>query len=353
MPKVKNSQGKNSAKDRQRGFVVTQWNVDLTNEDYERLMELHGIRFLAYGLETCPTTQRKHHQLYMYFENPKSIGEKTLGKMGKMFGKTHCRVAPMRGTFKQNEEYCSKESTLVKLGKEPSQGERSDIKEIVQAIADGKTNTDELLMENPMIVHQYQRIFDYAWKLRLRGQFRKWMTKGIWYWGKSGAGKSRKAFENFHPNTHFVKVLEEKWWDGYKGQETVIFNEFRGDAMTLHYLFALVDMYPMQVSWRNREAVPFLAKRVIITCIKHPKEIYSMALGEGGESWEQFERRFEVIEVIKDQQPALQRQLAVHPAACFPEADLPPRVLARETPTPEPVVIPETSDEGEDWSESE
>lgn len=329
------------SKDKQRNFVVTQWNVDVEERDYKRLMKLHEIRFLAYGKEVCPDTQRPHHQLFLYFKNPRSTKTSGLNAIGNIFGPIHCRVAPMRGSFAENEAYCSKESALVKLGKEPKQGARGDLDELVAQVAAGEVTCDTLTLENPAIIHQYGRTLEKAQAIGLRKKFRKWMTEGIWICGPSGVGKSRKAFEGFNPDTHFVKVLDDQWWDGYTGQETVIFNEFRGDHMSIHALFGLVDRYPLQVKQRCKEPVPFLAKKVIITCSRHPKDVYAHALGEGGESWKQFDRRFKVIEMTE--QPQLLRQLAeLRPAACFPSALARERTLVPNTP---PTIVEDTDEE--------
>lgn len=119
------------------------------------------------------------------------------------------------------------------------------------------------------------------------------MTKGIWYTGPAGSGKSHKVYEDFNPATHYEKSLEDEWWDGYTGQEVVILNEFRGQ-IKFSFLLAMVDKWPLKVKQRCKEPVPFLAKEVRITSILHPKEVYKNAL-EDNEPWAQFERRFEVV----------------------------------------------------------
>lgn len=54
--------------------------------------------------------------------------------------------------------------------------------------------------------------------------------RGIWIWGASGAGKSRLARDKF-PNSY--PKLCNKWWDGYKGQETVIMDDIGKDHKVL------------------------------------------------------------------------------------------------------------------------
>ena len=54
------------------------------------------------------------------------------------------------------------------------------------------------------------------------------MTEGYWYYGPTHSGKSHIAFEGYTPDKIYVKDLNVMWWDGYKQQDIVIINEFRG-----------------------------------------------------------------------------------------------------------------------------
>jgi len=261
--------------------------------EYQKLIDAGQIRFLAYGNEVCPTSGKPHHQLFLYLHNPRSSGVKTLNELGSLFGPVHCRVAPMKGTISQNEAYCSKEGTLIKVGDEPQQGCRGDLIETKESIMRGMS-VDSIALENPEMYHQYGRTLERIEAIALRKRYRTQMTRGVWITGPAQAGKSHMAFEGFTPETHYVKNLNEDWWDGYKGQETVIFNEFRGHHMQFSELLDLVDKWPKTVRWRNREPVPFLAKTVIITSIKTPRACYVHALAED-EPWAQFERRFTIV----------------------------------------------------------
>lgn len=279
-----------------RWFVLTNFNCN-TKEEYQKVLELGQIRYLAYGAEVCPSTKKKHHQMFVYFNNLKNTGNRSLNNIGKMFGKIHCNVEPMYGSVLENESYCSKESELFELGDKPKQGVRSDIKESVDMIVAGEITPDDICIENPIFYHQYGRTLEKARAIGLRRRYRTEMTQGIWIWGESSSGKSHEAFKDYDPSTHYVKNLNEEWWDGYMGQSTVIFNEFRGSFCKFSELLDLVDKWPKNVKWRNRESVPFLAQKLIITCICEPRDCYSGI--ENYEDWEQFNRRFTVIKKEK------------------------------------------------------
>lgn len=95
----------------------------------------------------------------------------------------------------------------------------------------------------------------------------------VWLWGATGVGKSHTAFAGFNPETHYVKTLEDEWWDGYTGQATVILNDFRGQIVFSN-LLTLIDKWPTSVKRRGREPFPFISKQVIITSDKPPEIIY-------------------------------------------------------------------------------
>lgn len=272
-----------------RAFVLTNWNLEA---NYEEIMEAQGIRFLAYGEEECPTTKRKHHQAFLYFHKSRTTGGRALKKIAGMFGQVAGHVEPMRGSFASNENYCSKEGHYTKLGDAPKQGARGDLDEAKESLLDGSLTVDEILVENPQMYHQYGRTLEKIETVALRKKWRQWMTKGTWIKGASGAGKSHMAFEGFSPETHYIKNLNEEWWDGYTGQETVILNEFRGQVR-FSELLDLADKWPKMVKWRGRESVPFLAREVIITSVFSPREVYTSM--DQDEPWEQFDRRFNIV----------------------------------------------------------
>lgn len=279
-----------------RAFCFTNFNAET---DYEALVAGGQVKFIAYGKETCPTTGRAHDQGWMYFVNQRSSTKRALNNIGKLLGGDKpAHVEPIRGTLRENESYCSKESECIKVGEEPAQGFRGDLKETVDRIVSGEIRPDDVLVNDPMSFHQYGRTFDRALVVGLRRQARKEQTKGIWYCGPTGSGKSHAAFTvsfgdsgPYDPSTHYVKNLQEEWWDGYTGQPVVILNEFRGE-IKFSELLDLVDKWPKAVKWRNRESVPFLAKYVVVTCIKRPRDCYKNL--DSMESWDQFDRRFEI-----------------------------------------------------------
>lgn len=276
-------------KKKTRRFCVTNYNMDT---DYEKLVEGRQVRYCEVGDEICPTTKRPHHQVWIYMVNQKGTGKRSLNKIGNLFGSKHCHVEPTYGNWEENEAYISKDGNWACYGDKPKQGARGDLDETKKLLLAGEITVDQICEENPMMYHQYGRTLSKLETIALRKKWRKWMTKGIWYTGDTGVGKSHKAFEGYNPETHFVKDLSTKWWDGYKGQETVILNEFSGQLKWCR-LMDLVDKWPCMVCIRNQESVPFLAKTVIVTSINHPDDIYTYKM-QIPKHVAEFKRRFKI-----------------------------------------------------------
>lgn len=277
-----------------RNFTFTNFNLDF---DYQLT---DSMKYLAYGVETCPTTKRTHHQGFVVFKNQLSTSTKGLKKIGSMVGGA-AHVEAMQGTLASNEAYCSKEGELVELGIRPAQGDRNDLKAVVDRIASGETTADQICMDDPVYYHMYGRTLSKAEDIAARKRFRTEMTQGIWMYGSTGCGKSHRAFQNFDPERCYVKCLTDDWWDGYTGQETVILNEFRGN-IPYSELLALVDKWPHTVKRRNREPMPFVSKYVVITSSMDPATCYHNVAEH--DSLSQLFRRFRVFH-LEDKWPGL------------------------------------------------
>lgn len=245
------------------------------------------MKYLIIGEEICPKTGRKHWQGAAYFHEKVSYktAQRLLG-----IGNSHIENIP-QGTGNQAFDYCNKDGKYQEFGTRPQQGKRVDLIEIKDEIMQGK-KVDEIVLENPMLYHQYGRTLMKIEELRLRQTFRTELTKGIWYYGSTGCGKSVKAFENYTPDTHYAVPNDNGWWDAYTQQETVIFNDFRGEVR-YNDMLELVDYHPKTVKRRGREPLPFTSKLVIVTSSLSPDQVYKNRDEE--DSLEQLYRRFEVI----------------------------------------------------------
>jgi len=91
------------------------------------------------------------------------------------------------------------------------------------------------------------------------------------FWGDTGTGKSRTAWDELGLDA-YAKDPRSKFWDGYRDQPNVIFDEFRGTIDIAHIL-RWTDRYPVNVEIKG-SAKPLLAENIIFTSNLHPKDWY-------------------------------------------------------------------------------
>ena len=236
---------------------------------------LKQVRYAILGNEICPDTGRFHYQSYIYFHN-----QKTFSEVRKFFFEeyeAYPHFQACKGNTQQNVNYCSKDKPAEDIyiyGEQPEQGKRVDLNELKDKILNRTATVSSIAKENANTYQQYGRTLHYLESLKDADTHRDFMTTCHWYYGKTGTGKSYKAFENFNTNDCYEFEANDKgWWENYNGQETVIINEFRGE-MTLGTLLKLIDKYPCQAIRRGQPARPFISKHIIITSALHPKQIF-------------------------------------------------------------------------------
>lgn len=268
---------------RSRSYCFTINNY--TEEHIVHLGELAiECEYLVYGKEIAPTTGTPHLQGYIHFKNQKELTA--------VIKKIPGHVEPAKGNTQQNRDYCIKGGDYTEYGTMPKQGKRTDIEEIAENIREGRTTAEGVALSNPLMYHKYGRTLHKVEDIILRTKYRSEMTRGIWYWGTTGAGKSHIAHEGYNPATHYVWKNDNGWQDGYTGQETVIINDFRGE-IPYNEMLQMVDKWPYFIRRRGREPAPFLAKLVIVTSSLQPAHVYKNRVIE--DSIEQLLRRFEIV----------------------------------------------------------
>lgn len=278
-----------------RGWVATIWNVENTEEFYQGIVDkkVNGVTYIAYGLETTPKTGRLHHQAFFYTKIQRGTGKCSMKKLGSMWGAKHCYIRMMRGNFTQNRAYCAKDGLYTEVGIKPEMGKRLDLDDLKNEIMAGTTSVLDIRQDDPHMYHLYGRTLEKLQCDYNTNVSRTWTTNGYWLWGEPGCGKSHWAHINFSHETHYKYPDDGRWWDDYRGQEIVIFDDFRPEQVKFAHMLRLVDKYPMTVPRRGAAPIPFLAKHVIITCVRHPLRAYD----DCDEDMRQLTRRFEITKV--------------------------------------------------------
>lgn len=218
--------------------------------------------------------ETNHAHLQFYVQCPKRV---TLNQMKKLIHSgAHWEIA--RGHPDQCIAYCTKEDTRVagpwRVGEPMIPGHRSDLDAAATMLDDGAT-LREVALEHPSTFIRFHRGLRAYLDITKAGEPRNLMDEGpeVWvFWGPTGTGKSHRAFTTW-PDA-YRKTTSDKWWDGYRGHETVIFDDFKGSSMKLHDFQLVIDKYPLDIEVKGG-FVPLSARRYVFTSNKHPSEWYS------------------------------------------------------------------------------
>lgn len=112
------------------------------------------------------------------------------------------------------------------------------------------------------------------------------------FWGSTGVGKSRRAWDEAGLEA-YPKDPRTKFWCGYRGQEHVVIDEFRGGIDVAH-LLRWLDRYPVIVEIKGSSVV-LNAKRIWITSNLKPCDWYAGNIDIA--TYEALERRLEIIHI--------------------------------------------------------
>jgi len=91
------------------------------------------------------------------------------------------------------------------------------------------------------------------------------------FWGPTGTGKSRRAWE-LAGISAYSKDPRTKFWCGYQGQRVVVLDEFRG-SIDISHLLRWLDRYPVRVETKGGSQ-PLMADTFYITSNLPPAQWY-------------------------------------------------------------------------------
>lgn len=144
-------------------------------------------------------------------------------------------------------------------------GTRSDINVVKEIVDNGGNITDVINHANSYQALRFGQI-----ALSNRKPTRDWKTKIYWVWGHAGVGKTAFCFQHSIGRT-WINHGNLQWFDGYNGQETVIFDDFRQDQCKLAWFFRLTDRYEQMVPIKGG-FVDWCPKIILVTCVMPPNE---------------------------------------------------------------------------------
>lgn len=255
--------------------------VKLDDDDWRLRFEGNDqCLFLLVGdVETCPDTGRQHRHGIAHFRNP--VGLRGRSVRALVGPRTH--VERQRGNNRSAIEYAEKEGSWIRFGQSirDQQGHRNDFEQVLERLRDGATPED-IDMEMPSVAARYAKWIGRVFAQHLREKQRRIGFRDVRvhvFWGPTGVGKSRAAFNLAKDlGEYYVFPFQRAgncWFDGYRGQDVLLIDEFEGEV-PLNMLLRLLDGHPCTVEVKGSVCYP-LWTHVIITSNSEPAAWYSMA----------------------------------------------------------------------------
>lgn len=240
-----------------------------------------------------------------------------------------------------NVKYCTKEESRITgpyfVG-EPTvkrQGARTDLYELYDAVRGGATMSDLLDNETTAVAAmRYPRGVQLL--LDNQKQYQRTNVTVTVLWGVTGSGKTLSAWHDTRFGTPYKLnggQGDRLWWPGYRGEKTLIIDDFYG-WIQWHTLLTLLDNYPMSVEVKGGH-VQCRAENIYITSNDHPSNWYHKLQTEGKVKYETLLRRLHnIVQLFNDTTPPLVEK-GTMPTAWIPN----PEALKKAEPEPEPTVV--------------
>lgn len=246
-------------RDRSRAWVFTLNNY---NDDHEAQIQNLECKYLVYGHEVAPTTGTPHLQGFVSFHN-----QKDFNATRKLFPEgTH--IEKKKASDFLASAYCKKDGDYFEKGEIPNQGKRSDLDNVREILK--TTNKMRMVVE---VAQSYQSVKMAEQILKYHETPRTWKPEVFWFYGSTGTGKSKLAYEMLGEDC-YTCLSTGRWFDGYDAHEHVLIDDMRKDFMKFHELLRLLDRYAMRVETKGGTR-QFLARKIIITSCYRPEDMFS------------------------------------------------------------------------------
>lgn len=236
-----------------------------TSFDTEMSLKPKKNSFITYiigGLEICPETKKQHIQGYLECKT-----KRTINAIKKELNCNGLHLEPRLGTQLEAINYCKKDGNIMEFGepaKDTGQGKRTDLIEYKNSVLSGATEKD--LMENHFETWiKYEKLSNRIREANLENM-PKPKPHVMLIYGETGTGKSKIAhiIGEYIETNPFTLTGNVKWWDGYKGQECIIMDDYEGNMPEKEFL-QLTDKYRFRAEIKGGFTY-IIAKCIIITC---------------------------------------------------------------------------------------
>lgn len=243
-----------------------------------------------------------HTHIYFYLDSASRFST-----VKNRFPESHIEM--VNGTSLENRDYVFKqgkwlddkkketniEDSHEEYGECPLErpGKRSDITNLYEMIREGKSNF-EIIEENPKYMLHLDRIEKTRQTIlesEFKNTFRKMRVEYVC--GVTGAGKTRGVMEKYGYDKVFRVTDYLHPWDSYKGQDVVVFEEFKS-SLRIQDMLNYLDGYPLELPSRYANKIACYTKVFILSNVLLEDQ-YRFVQQEDPGVWEAFLRRVHCV----------------------------------------------------------
>ena len=216
-----------------------------------------------------------HTHLYLY--SPNAILFSTLQQR---FMGAHIEAA--KGSHRENRDYIRKEGrwlddakhetnlpeTFEESGALPIERDKRELvsSEILSLIQSGSSNA-EILVQYPSAMNRLQHIEAARQTLLEECYSNQWRDLEVTYlWGKTGVGKTRSIMEKYGYSRVYRVTNYDHPFDDYKGQDVILFEEFRS-SLPIQDMLKYLDGYPLMLPCRYSNKAACFTKVYLVSNI--------------------------------------------------------------------------------------
>ena len=292
------------------------WQITINNPvdkgfTHDRIKELlKEFKKLVYWCMSDEVGEQGTYHTHLYLASSAVI---RFSMIKKRFDGSHFEMA--KGTSDQNRDYVFKEGKWVDDKKKETnlpetheewgdcpverQGARNDIHDLYSMIKEGMTNY-QILEENADYMMHLDKVERVRQTLKEEQYKTTWRDLEVTYiQGTTGSGKTRHVMELYgYDNVYRVTDYDHPF-DGYKGEDVVLFEEFRS-SLKVQDMLNYLDGYPVVLPCRYLNKVACFTK-VYIASNNTLMQQYEQIQRDYTETWLAFLRRInKVVEYTTD-----------------------------------------------------
>lgn len=267
-----------------------------THEEIRKQIAKRNVDYWCMVDEIGGKGNTPHTHVLVFFESSSPCRKETLDRMFRWdsFDKHgnpmdgHPHYDALRGSKQECKDYILKQGKWEDTDKQDTQvagtfeeygnfelvvdkKEKYTIEDVYNDIYLGLSNYD-LLQKYPKQMLNMNKFDMVRQELRYEAFKDVWRTLSVNYiHGKTGTGKTRGVMEKYGYSNVYRVTNYKNPFDSYKGQDVVIFEEFRGD-LPLKDMLKYLDGYPVELPCRYNDKVACFTKVYILSNIPLEKQ---------------------------------------------------------------------------------